>query len=209
MYLRFFDTTKYCKKEEIIGNIPSFKLISKDVMKIVWASMLESFLVALVTLFDGIQVSDIGNVANAAVTICKQPYFILVCISQSLNVVLSAIIARRKGQKDVEGANKIVHLGIVLSFCISIFLSILFIVFAKPLCLLMQAKEDTLPLAVSYLSILSAGFVFNSLSMAINACQKGIGNTKISMISNVVANLVNIFLNYCLISANLAFQALV
>ncbi len=208
MYLRFFDTTKYCKKEEIIGNIPSFKLISKDVMKIVWASMIESFLVALVTLFDGIQVADIGNVANAAVTICKQPYFILVCISQSLNVVLSAIIARRKGQKDVEGANKIVHLGLVLSFCISIFLSILFIVFAKPLCLLMQAKEDTIPLAISYLSILSAGFVFNSLSMAINACQKGIGNTKISMLSNVVANLVNIFLNYCLISGKLGFPSL-
>ncbi|MDY2889733.1 MAG: MATE family efflux transporter [Candidatus Caccosoma sp.] len=208
MYLKLFDTKKYCKEEEIIGEIPPFKRISKDIMKIVWASMLESFLVALVTLFDGIQVADIGNVANAAVTICKQPYFVLVCLSQSLNVVLSAIIARRKGQKDVDGANKIVHLGLVLSFCFSIFLSILFIALAKPLCLLMQAKEDTLPLAISYLTILSAGFVFNSLSMAINACQKGIGNTKISMISNVVANLINIFLNYCLISGKLGFPSL-
>lgn len=208
MYLKFFDTKNYCKKEERLGDIPSFKNISKDIMKIVWASMLESFLVALVTLFDGIQVADIGNVANAAVTICKQPYFILVCLSQSLNVVLSAIIARRKGQKDIEGANKIVHLGLVLSFCVSILLSIIFIVLAKPLCLLMQAKEDTLPLAISYLSILSAGFVFNSLSMSINACQKGIGNTKISMISNVIANLVNIFLNYCLISGKLGFPSL-
>lgn len=208
MYLKLFDTKKYCKEEEIIGEIPPFKRISKDIMKIVWASMLESFLVALVTLFDGIQVADIGNVANAAVTICKQPYFVLVCLSQSLNVVLSTIIARRKGQKDVDGANKIVHLGLVLSFCFSIFLSILFIALAKPLCLLMQAKEDTLPLAISYLTILSAGFVFNSLSMAINACQKGIGNTKISMISNVVANLINIFLNYCLISGKLGFPSL-
>ncbi len=208
MYLKLFDTKKYCKEEEIIGEIPPFKRISKDIMKIVWASMLESFLVALVTLFDGIQVADIGNVANAAVTICRQPYFVLVCLSQSLNVVLSTIIARRKGQKDVDGANKIVHLGLVLSFCFSIFLSILFIALAKPLCLLMQAKEDTLPLAISYLTILSAGFVFNSLSMAINACQKGIGNTKISMISNVVANLINIFLNYCLISGKLGFPSL-
>ena len=133
MYLKFFDTKNYCKKEERLGDFPSFKNISKDIMKIVWASMLESFLVALVTLFDGIQVADIGNVANAAVTICKQPYFILVCLSQSLNVVLSAIIARRKGQKDIEGANKIVHLGLVLSFCFSILLSIIFIVLAKPL----------------------------------------------------------------------------
>lgn len=203
--ISFFNTARYCKESEKQGNIPNFLKVSKDIMKIVWASMLESFLVALVTLFDGIQVAEISNAANTAVTICKQPYFILVCIAQSLNVTLSAIIARRKGQKDVSGANKTVHLGIVICFFMSIILSILFIIFAKPLCLLMQANEDTLELAITYLTILSAGFIFNALSMAFNACQKGIGNTKISMISNVVANLVNIFLNYCLISGHLFF----
>ena len=99
------DTKRYCRENEIQGEIPGFFKISKDIMKIVWASMIESFLVALVTLFDGIQVASIGNetianIANAAITICKQPYFVLVCLAQSLNVVLSAIIARRKGQKD-------------------------------------------------------------------------------------------------------------
>ena len=89
--------------------------------------MLECFLVAFVTLFDGIQVASIGNVANAAVTICKQPYFILVCLAQSLNVCLSAIIARRKGQKDIEGANKIMHAGVCFAFVLAVCLSILFI----------------------------------------------------------------------------------
>lgn len=208
MKFNLFNTTKYCKEEEKQGDIPGFFKISKDIMKIVWASMIESFLIALVTLFDGIQVAAIGNEANTAVTICKQPYFILICIAQSLNVTLSAIIARRKGQKDIENANKTMHLGIVLSFVISIVLSILFIIFARPLCLLMKAQPDTIDLAVTYLTILSAGFVFNGLSMAFNACQKGVGNTRISMISNVVANLVNVTLNYCLITGKLGFPSL-
>lgn len=210
--VRFFDTTKFCKKDELQGEVPSFFRISKDIMKIVWASMLEAFLVALVTLFDGIQVASIGgkvgNLCNTAITICKQPYFILVCLAQSLNVVLSAIIARRKGQKDLEGANKTLHLGIVLATILSIILSLIFVFLAEPLCLLMQAQEDTLPYAVIYLRILSGGFIFNALAMAFNACQKGIGNTKISMISNVVANLVNVFLNYCLITGKLGFPSL-
>lgn len=202
------NTKKYCKESEIQGEIPGFFKISKDVMKIVWASMIESFLVALVTLFDGIQVAEIGNEANTAVSICKQPYFILICLVQSLNVVLSAIIARRKGQKDIEGANKTLHLGIVMSTILSISLSILFIIFAKPLCLMMKAEPDTLDLAVTYLRIISGGFIFNALAMAFNACQKGVGNTQISMISNVVANIVNVFLNYCLITGKLGFPNL-
>lgn len=206
--IKIFDTNKYCKESEKQGKIPSFFKISKDVMNIVWASMIESFLVALVTLFDGIQVAAIGNEANAAVTICKQPYFIMICLAQTLNVILSAVIARRKGQKDVENANKTMHIGIGIAFLLSIVLSLLFVLFARPLCLLMQAKEDTIDLATTYLSILASGFIFNGLSLTLNACQKGVGNTKISMISNVFANLVNVFLNYCLISGRLGFKAL-
>ena len=75
---KMFDTSRYCKESEKQGFIPGFFKVSKDVMKIVWASMIESFLVSLVTLFDGIQVAEIGNEANTAVTICKQPFFVLV-----------------------------------------------------------------------------------------------------------------------------------
>ena len=203
-----FDTKRYCHKEEIQGEIPGFFKISKDVMKIVWASMLESFLVALVTIFDGIQVAKIGNVASAAVTICRQPYFILVCLAMSLSIALSAIIARRKGQQDIVRANKTIHLGFVIALVGSLILSSLFLVLVEPLCLLMQAQEDTLPLAKTYLSILSIGFVFNCLAISLNASQKGIGNTKISLISNISANAVNIFLNYCLIQGNLGFPSL-
>lgn len=208
MAIKLLDTNKFCREEEKQGSIPGFFKISKDVMKIVWASMLESFLVALVTLFDGIQVAGIGNEANAAVTICKQPYFILICLAQSLNVVLSAIVARRKGQRDIDGANKTMHMGVVMAFILSIILSISFIFLAEPLCLLMKAEADTLPYALTYLRILSAGFVFNALAMALNACQKGVGNTRVSMLSNMIANIVNVTLNYCLISGHLGFPAL-
>lgn len=208
MTLRLFDTNRYCKEEEKQGEIPKFGKISKDIMRIVWASMIECLLVSLVTLFDGIQVAELGNVANAAVTICKQPYFILICLAQSLNVCLSAVVARRKGQGDIDGANKAVHFGICASFTLAIILSISFIFLAEPLCLLMKAEADTLPYCLTYLRIMSGCFIFNALSMTFNACQKGIGNTRVSMFSNVAANFVNVFLNYCLITGKLGFPSL-
>lgn len=208
MTLRLFDTNRYCKEEEKQGDIPKFSKISKNIMKIVWASMIECLLVSLVVLFDGIQVAELGNVANAAVTICKQPYFILICIAQSLNICLSAVIARRKGQGDIKGANKAVHFGVLASFILAIVLSISFVFLAKPLCLLMKAEADTLPYCMTYFRIMSSCFIFNALSMTFNACQKGVGNTRVSMISNVVANFVNVFLNYCLITGKLGFPNL-
>jgi putative MATE family efflux protein len=55
---------------------------------------------------------------------------------------------------------------------------------------------------------MSGCFVFNALALTFNACQKGVGNTRISMLSNLVANIVNVFLNYCLINGKLGFPSL-
>ena len=44
--------------------------------------------------------------------------------------------------------------------------------------------------------------------MVINAAQRGVGNTKIAMRTNIVSNLVNIVFNYLLIGGHLGFPAL-
>jgi putative MATE family efflux protein len=50
--------------------------------------------------------------------------------------------------------------------------------------------------------------VFNALRLTINACQRGVGNTKVSMYTNVIANIVNIVFNYLLITGNFGFPRL-
>ena len=61
---------------------------------------------------------------------------------------------------------------------------------------------------VTYLTIISAGFIFNALRLTINACQRGIGKTKISMWTNLAANIVNVCLNYVLINGHFGFPKL-
>lgn len=206
--IRIFDTHRLVKKDEIEGEIPKYSKVVKDVMKIVWPSMIEGFLVALVTMFDGIMVSTIGNDANSAVTITKQPIYFMICFITALNIALTAIISRRFGSKNQAAVNHTLHEGVKLSFLISVILSISVAVFSRPLCKFMGATENTIEYATSYLTIIALGFVFNGLRLTINACQRGIGKTKISMWTNLVANLVNIGLNYVLIEGNFGFPAL-
>ena len=206
--MRIFQTERFVKENEKQGDIPNFTKVTKDVMKIVWPSMVEGFLVALVTMFDGIMVSSIGNNANSAVTITKQPIFFMICFITALNIALTAIVSRRYGAKDKDSVNKTMHEGIKLSFIISLFLSILVVCLARPLCQFMGATSNTIDYAATYLSIIASGFIFNGLRLTINACQRGIGKTKISMWTNLVANLVNIGLNYLLIGGNWGFPQL-
>lgn len=206
--MKLFDTSTYVDKDKVEGEIPKFKKVAKDVMKIVWPSMLEGFLVALVTMFDGIQVSSIGNDANSAVTITKQPIFLMISFIVAINIALTAIVSRRFGENNQEAVNKTMHEGIKITTIVAIILSIIFCIFTEPLCKLMGATVNTLEYAKTYLFIMSAGFIFNALRLTINACQRGIGKTKISMWTNLVANVVNICLNYVLINGHFGFPQL-
>lgn len=203
--MRLFDTSKYVEPDKTEGEIPKFKKVAKDVMKIVWPSMLEGFLVALVTMFDGIQVSSIGNNANAAVTVTKQPIFLMISVIVAINIALTAIVSRRYGENNKEAVNKTMYEGIKISFVASVILSVLVCIFTEPFCMLMGAKGEILEYGKTYLFIISSGFIFNALRLTINACQRGIGKTKISMWTNLVANIVNICLNFVLINGYLGF----
>lgn len=206
--IKVFDTNRLVRDELKQGEIPKYKAVTKNVMKVVWPSMVEGFLVALVTMFDGIMVSSIGNDANSAVTITKQPIFFMICFITALNIALTAIVSRRFGAKNKEAVNRTMYEGIKLSFIISAILSVIFVLCARPLCLFMGATSNTIDYATTYLTIIASGFIFNGLRLTINACQRGIGKTKISMWTNLIANLVNIGLNYLLIGGNFGFPEL-
>ena len=52
------------------------------------------------------------------------------------------------------------------------------------------------------------GMIFNCIQMGVNAAQRGAGNTKITMRTNVTSNTINIILNYLFINGHLGFPAL-
>ncbi|MGL6173778.1 MAG: MATE family efflux transporter, partial [Cellulosilyticaceae bacterium] len=52
------------------------------------------------------------------------------------------------------------------------------------------------------------GMFFNALSLNINAAQRGAGNTKVAMYTNIIANLVNLIFNFILIGGKFGAPAL-
>ena len=79
------------------------KGISKENIKITlqmaWPAIIESFFVAFAGLVDSLMVSDLGAYAVAAVGLTTQPKFIGLAVFFAINVAISALVARRYGEK--------------------------------------------------------------------------------------------------------------
>ncbi|MDF2845109.1 MAG: hypothetical protein K0R00_3535 [Herbinix sp.] len=198
--VNLFSVHSMLKQEQIMGDIPTSRVIYRNFFKIAWPSALEAFLVALIGVVDTIMVSTLGKGAIAAVGITNQPKFVLLAMIFSLNTGITAVVARRKGQEDQLGANKTLRVGILICIIASLLMAFLGYLFATPILLLAGAEQSYLPDAVIYFKVLMLSIPFQALNLTINAAQRGCGKARISMWTNVISNFINIIFNFLLIN---------
>lgn len=196
----FFSCSHMVKEEAKRGDIPPSRDVYRRALQISWPSALESVLVSLMSMVDSVMVSTIGVEAIAAVGITGQPRMILLAMILSLNVGVTAVVARRRGQNDPAGANKCLRQTLLISCLLSLVLSILGFVFARPVILLAGAAADTIDQATLYFKITMVGFFFSCMGLTMTAAQRGAGNTRISLVTNIAANIVNMCFNIVLIN---------
>ncbi len=204
--MQFVNPQKVCKGMEL-GDFPSSGQIVKDALAVAWPSVLESFFVCLAGLVDTIMVGSLGSFAIAAVGLTTQPKFLGLAIFLSMNVAVSAIVARRKGAGDQESANRVVRMVLLITLGLTAVVSIVFVTFASPIVRMVGSQADTHEYAVQYLQIIMGGLGFSTVSLMLNAAQRGAGNTRIAMLTNVISNTVNVVFNYLLIGGNFGFPA--
>lgn len=177
-------------------------------LNMAWPAMLESFFTAFAGLVDSLMVSSLGSYAVAAVGLTSQPKFLGLSLFIAANVSISALVARRKGQQKKEEANRIFLTFLIFLIIMSVILSVVIVMAADPIIRFCGSEEQTHDSAVRYFRIIMGGMIFNVLQMGINAAQRGAGNTRITMRTNLVSNTVNIIFNYLLIQGHFGFPAL-
>ena len=190
------------------GELPSTRELYRDAGEIALPAVIDTVLVAMVSMMDTMMVSSLGAAAIAAVGITNQPKMIILATFMALNVGVTAVVARRRGQEDREGANKVLGQSLSLCAILSVILSVLGAVYARPLLLFAGAQADMIEAATVYFQILMIGIPCSAITLCINGAQRGCGNTRISMKINLTANAVNIVFNYLLIGGNLGFPRL-
>ena len=92
-------------------------------IKMAIPAVIESFFVAFAGLVDSLMVSALGANAVAAVGLTTQPKFVGLAVFFAINVSLSALIARRFGEKKREEANRILVTAFALIILLTLILS--------------------------------------------------------------------------------------
>ena len=139
------------------GELPDERTVLKTTLNIAWPSILESFLISLVGMVDTVMVGSLGSYAIAAVGLTTQPKFIALAVFMSLNVAISAIVARRRGEGDRDSANRVLVQALIISVALTVVISVVTVIWADPIIRLCGSAPDTHDAAVGYLRIIQGG----------------------------------------------------
>lgn len=186
---------------------PASKLFG-TAFALTWPAGLEAGLVAIGYSIDTAVVGTLGTVAMNAVGITVQPRLIVQCFAISLNIGVTAVIARQRGADNQEEANRCLKQAIILSILISFFSVLVAWLAAWPLLRLAGAAPVYIADSVTYFRIVLPGLFFYNIGLTVCAAQRGVGNTKTSLMANLAAIAVKILLAYSLIGGRFGLPAL-
>ncbi len=211
---RLYSSDSLVRDHRRLGELPDTRTAYNDVLRIALPSIAEMVLMSLIGSADTIMVGQLGKNALASVALPGQPRMIMLSIFFALNVGVTAIVARRRGEERREAANLTLRNAIVLALGMSVVVMTTVIILAEPLMRLAGGNTSTpddakvLKDATTYYVIMAYALPINAVSMCINAALRGVGNTKITMQVNIISNLVNVCFNYLLIGGNFGFPRL-
>jgi len=197
---KLFGVENLIPKKYQSQSLPSTEEVYKKTLKIAWPSAMEAILISLIGAIDMMMVGGLGTNAIAAVGITTQPKFLIMAFVLALNTGTTVIVSRRKGENNQEGARKALRNALIFSVGVSIISSLVGFIFSREILMFSGANIDYINEAMIYFNIVLVGNVFYLISLTITAAQRGVGNTKISLVTNLSANIVNVIFNYLLIN---------
>ena len=185
-------------------------MMRSDILIIALPSLVELVLTSLTSMADQIMVGrlpgQLGVQALSAVGLCMNPKFILMTALMAINTGTTAVVARYRGMGNQEKANQTFKQSLIFNIFLSAIMMVIGVVFARELIGLIAGNgisETTVEYAVTYFRIQMYGFIPLMMTNTVTSTLRAIGDSKMPMVYNTIANVVNLFFNYGLIYGKL------
>lgn len=161
----------------------------------------------VVALIDNIMVGQLGSAELAAVSLGNSFMFVAMSIGIGFSVAITPLVAEADGEKNkLKGKSAFKH-GLFLCIVMGIVLFGL-LMLARPLMRNMQQPPEVVELAMPYLTLVAASLIPLIIFQAFKQFSDGMSMTKYPMYATIIANLVNILLNYIFIFGKFGAPAL-
>jgi putative MATE family efflux protein len=173
--------------------------IGKAIFLLAVPMILELIMESTFAVVDIFFVGKLGSSAVATVGLTETYLFLLYSIGMGLSMAVTAIVARRIGEKEKEKAGISAVQSIFLAILVSLPFAVAGIFYSKELLALMGADEWVLKHGYSYMQWMLGGNAVIMLLFIINAIFRGAGDAAIAMRVLWIANGINMVLDPLLI----------
>ncbi len=161
----------------------------------------------LVGFVDNIMVGQLGTAELAAVSLGNSFLFIAMSLGIGFSTAITPLIAESDGEKNIQKGKETFNHGLVLCTVLGVVL-FLMILALKPIMYRMGQSEEVVHFAMPYLNLVAFSLVPLIMFQAFKQFADGLSQTKYAMWATILANVINIVLNYVLIFGKFGFPAL-
>ncbi len=173
--------------------------LDKAIFLLAVPMIFEMAMESLFAVVDAYFVSKISVDAVATVGLTESCLTIVYSLAWGLSMGITALVARRIGEKDVEGATNSARQAIYLGIVISVFISLIGFFYSEELLQMMGASTSIIATGSGYTKWMVGGNIVIMMLFLINGIFRGAGDAAIAMRSLWVANGINIVLDPLLI----------
>jgi len=158
----------------------------------------------LVAFVDNIMVGQLGTAELAAVSLGNSFMFIAMSLGIGFSTAITPLVAEADSEGNfVVGKSSFKH-GLFLCTVLGIAL-FLMVFLARPLMYLLNQPPEVVDLAMPYLNLVAISLIPLIIFQAFKQCSDGLSITRYPMYATIIANVVNVILNYLFIFGKFGF----
>jgi len=161
----------------------------------------------IVGIVDNIMVGKLDPDNLAAVSLGNSFLFIAMSIGIGFSAAITPVVAEADSQNNSDRLRKAFSNGFLLCLFLGVFLFIAILI-CKPLLKLLGQPQIVVDLAIPYLDIVAFSLIPLLMFQSLKQYSDGLSMTSYSMYATILANLINILVNYVLIFGKFGFPQL-
>jgi putative MATE family efflux protein len=187
--------------QALTGNIKDFTTgsINRAIFLLAIPMIFEMLMESLFAIVDIYFVNKVGIEASSTVVLTEASLTILYSVAWGLSIGVTALVARRAGEKNFKAASDIAAQAILVGLFLSLIVSVIGFIFPREILSLMGASEKVAAENYLFTQIMLTGNIVIVLLFINNAVFRGAGNASIAMRVLILANVINIVLDPLLI----------
>jgi putative MATE family efflux protein len=188
-------------KESIRGSHRSYTTgpIGRSILLLAIPMVLEMIMESVFAVVDIFWVSHLGTDAAATVGLTESLLTLIYALAIGLSIGAMAMVARRIGEQNPEGAARVAVQAIALAALVSIVIAVVATPFAPRLLAVMGGSPWVIEHGSAFTRVMLAGNITVVMLFMVNAIFRGAGDAAIAMRTLWLANWINIILGPCLV----------